>query len=988
MIFRSITQRLILLFALIAILPLALFGFLSISQHERDMRVEIESRMTRLADRKSMEIRQYLERRIEAARLLARSEMVKRAFPLLLAAYTQRSKDVARYEALNAYYHHALSAYVDEGGFYDVFLITPQGEIVYTQQHEADFATNLNTGPYQHTALANAFRESSMTLESSVSEFENYAPSSAAAAFVTSPIVIDNRLIGVLAFQISTEQIYRVTTDATGLGVTGETVLAKLDAQGDALVTAPLKSDASSAMRRRIDVMGSNAGLMRNALQGERGVGLGRDYRGHAVIAAWRYVPELRWGMVVKMDVEEAFASSRQQRTILLEVLSGLLLFAAGVAYFFGRRIIDPVKEMSRTAGEIAKGDFARRVEVTGEDEVANLGRAFNRMTENLQALYRSLEDRVTERTRELYASNQQLSEQVGERIHAQSQLQQSNDDLLRYKLFMDTSSNAMGMSLLGGRFFYGNRMLSTLLDVSPDELLQRNYHEFYDEVGLGFLNEKVLPQIMQNGSWRGEIALRDARGGMHDTIHEMFLVNNSAGEPYALANVITDISALKHAEEEIRNLAFYDPLTHLPNRRLLIDRFNLALSMSARSLQYGAVLFLDMDYFKTLNDTLGHDYGDDMLVEVARRLCACVREIDTVARLGGDEFVVLLEELGVSAEDTSQRASQVAEKIRVSLSSPYQIKGHEYHSSPSIGVALYLGNQKSVDELLKYADMSMYQAKESGRNAVRFFDQVMQQTVEVRAMLEADMRSATVKNQFQLYYQVQVDNQRRVLGAEVLIRWIHPVRGMVPPMEFIPIAEETSLILEVGQWVMNAACRQLGLWQANLQRRDLVLAVNVSAKQFRLPDFVERVASSLRKYNVSPDLLKLELTEGVVLSDVTDVVAKMHALKALGVKLSMDDFGTGYSSLSYLKLLPLDQLKIDQSFVRDIVTDSNDALMVQTIIGMAINFNLNVIAEGVETEDQHAFLKLHGCMAYQGYLFSKPVDISSFEDLLDKSAG
>jgi EAL domain-containing protein (putative c-di-GMP-specific phosphodiesterase class I) len=331
------------------------------------------------------------------------------------------------------------------------------------------------------------------------------------------------------------------------------------------------------------------------------------------------------------------------------------------------------------------------------------------------------------------------------------------------------------------------------------------------------------------------------------------------------------------------------------------------------------------------------------------------------------------------------KKVALIAEKIRVSLTTPYYLAGHEHHSSPSIGATLYRGNEKSVDVLLKHADTAMYQAKESGRNAVRFFNPRMQQAVESRAALDADLRHAVPGGQLCLHYQPQVDNEHRVLGVEALVRWIHPVRGLVFPSQFISAAEESMLILDIGGWVLETACRQLSVWRSRELTRNLSIAVNVSAQQFKLADFVDRVAGLLRAHDVVASLLKLELTESVVLSDVADVVAKMHALKALGVKLSLDDFGTGYSSLAYLKQLPLDQLKIDQSFVRDITSNPNDAVMVQSIIDMAKNFRLNVIAEGVETGDQLDFLKLHGCMAYQGYLFGKPVPVEEFEKRLER---
>lgn len=501
-----------------------------------------------------------------------------------------------------------------------------------------------------------------------------------------------------------------------------------------------------------------------------------------------------------------------------------------------------------------------------------------------------------------------------------------------------------------------------------------RHSQEFYED---------MWRHLKTNGTWSGEIWDKRKSGQIYPKWQTITSVSDDTGKITEYVAVSSDITSRKQAEEEIKTLVFYDALTGLPNRRLLMDRLHAALSISARSQSYGAVLFLDMDKFKTLNDTLGHEYGDLMLIEVSSRIQSCLRTIDTVARLGGDEFVILLEAVDESAEKASQKVALIAEKVRVTLSMPYALKDNLYHGSPSIGVCLYRGHEELEEVLLKHADIAMYQAKDSGRNAVRFFDPAMQLAVEIRANLETDLRRAVPEQQLQLYFQIQMDGDLRPYGAEALVRWFHPTRGMVSPAQFIPIAEDSSLILDIGAWVLDTACRQLKVWAKDENTKNLILAVNVSAKQFRKSDFVDSVDAVLRMHEVKPWHLKLELTESVVLSDVAEVVMKMHALKALGVKLSMDDFGTGYSSLSYLKQLPLDQVKIDQSFVRDIVTDPNDAVMVQTIISLARNFRLNVIAEGVETQAQLDFLKQNGCMAYQGYFFSRPLPIEQFEALL-----
>ncbi len=447
------------------------------------------------------------------------------------------------------------------------------------------------------------------------------------------------------------------------------------------------------------------------------------------------------------------------------------------------------------------------------------------------------------------------------------------------------------------------------------------------------------------------------------------------------------DITERKNNEQHIHQLAFYDPLTKLPNRRLLMERAQQAIAVSARNGRYGALMLLDLDNFKKLNDTKGHDAGDLLLREVACRLMASMREGDTVARLGGDEFVVVLEGLSINAEEAANHAETVAEKIRTSLNEPYQLKESRHQTSPSIGVVMFLGHQESIESLFKYADISMYQAKQAGRNAIRFYDPAMQAAIDLRIELESEIEQAMQARQFVLYYQVQVDAQRRPLGAEVLMRWEHPQRGLVSPAQFIPLAEETGLIVPMGLWALRVACQQLKTWQTDVLTCDLTLAVNVSAKQFRKADFVEQVRCVLFETGAKPSHLKLELTESTVLENVEDTIAKMRELKLLGISFSMDDFGTGYSSLQYLKRLPLDQIKIDQSFVRDITTDPNDAAIVQTIIAMTEAMGLNVIAEGVETAEQQEFLDLRGCHAFQGYLFGKPVPLEQFENLLRRDA-
>jgi len=436
------------------------------------------------------------------------------------------------------------------------------------------------------------------------------------------------------------------------------------------------------------------------------------------------------------------------------------------------------------------------------------------------------------------------------------------------------------------------------------------------------------------------------------------------------------NITQRKQVEQRIEQLAFFDALTGLPNRRMLTDRLTKALATVARSRRHGALIFIDLDNFKDLNDTKGHDVGDLLLRQVAQRLRDCVREIDTVARLGGDEFVVMLEELSPYAGEGAFQAEASAKKILAAINQPFELLGHFHHSTPSIGIALFHDQLQSVDELLKRADLAMYQAKAAGRNALRFFDPGMQAAASARAALEDDLRQGLQRQELRLHYQPVVDENGTTIGVEALVRWQHPERGLILPGEFIDLAEKTGLIIPLGQWVLQAACQQLVTWSVDATTRDLSIAVNVSARQFRQTDFAQQVLELLRTSGANPYRLKLELTESMLLSDVEDAVRKMRELRSIGVGFSLDDFGTGYSSLAYLKRLPLDQLKIDQSFVRDVLTDPNDAAIVRTILALARSMDLMAVAEGVETEGQHQFLLDNGCWAFQGYLFGRPVPV------------
>lgn len=491
---------------------------------------------------------------------------------------------------------------------------------------------------------------------------------------------------------------------------------------------------------------------------------------------------------------------------------------------------------------------------------------------------------------------------------------------------------------------------------------------------------------LVRERHWHGEVWNRRKSGEIYPQWLSITAVCDDAGCTTHYVAVFTDITEKKRADETIHSLAFYDPLTRLPNRTLLRERLQQAIAASARNARFAAVLFLDLDRFKELNDSRGHGVGDLLLVEVAQRLTGRVRATDTVARQGGDEFVIVVGELSADAVQAVAQAESIAESIRRELDRPYDLAGQTYRCTPSIGINVFVGDEHGVDELLKRADIAMYEAKRSGRNALRFFDPEMHAALADRIAVEADLRCAIDRQQLQLHLQPQVDHTGRIFGAEVLLRWRHPQRGYVPPAQFIALAEQSDLIVEIGNWVLKRAAEQLARWAQRPRWRDLELAVNVSARQFHKPDFGATVEAVIARAALTPGRIGLELTESLVLQDIDDTIGKMAALRRLGVKFSLDDFGTGQSSLAYLTRLPLDQLKIDQSFVRNITRSHANAVVVQTIVGMATSLGIEVIAEGVETDDQRRILELHGCRRHQGYLFSRPLPVAEFEALFERS--
>ena len=543
------------------------------------------------------------------------------------------------------------------------------------------------------------------------------------------------------------------------------------------------------------------------------------------------------------------------------------------------------------------------------------------------------------------------------------------------------------------GRYLGCNQAFEQYAGLTEQELKGKMDQELtrnFNPSNMAKLDEKeiiVSGKIYSQDEW---VVYPDGSKVLHETIKRTF--DGLDGTRYGLMSVSRDITERKNHEEQIRRLAFYDPLTKLPNRRMLQDRLQLMVSASSRDERLSALFFIDLDHFKTLNDTHGHNMGDQLLIAVASRIQGSIREEDLVARLGGDEFVVMIANMGDDKVTAGHFAEEIAEKVRLAICKPYKLSIKEnsdtkneivFHCTPSVGISIFKSNLTSHDDILKQADVAMYQAKAAGRNTIRFFDPAMQLTLDKNAAILAELHQAIDNGEFELYYQIQIDETKGIQGAEVLLRWFHPTRGMISPLDFIPLAEESGLIIPIGCWVLESACQQLKIWETIPNRKNWQISVNVSALQFQQENFVEQVQEIISSKNINPHCLKLELTESMVLENVELIIEKMLQLNKLGINFSMDDFGTGYSSLSCLKRLPLKQLKIDQSFVRDITTDPDDAAIVQAIINLSSSLHYDVIAEGVETNEQRQFLFNNGCSQYQGFLFSRPVPITEFEELV-----
>lgn len=764
--------------------------------------------------------------------------------------------------------------------------------------------------------------------------------------YLAAPLYLEQRLLGVLVIEADASNIVASMGSYRGLGSTGETLLVRRGPDGGAVFLTPARFDQAAALKRTVSrssvgspyiaVLERESGLLIDAL----------DYQGYAVLAAFRYLEGPQLGLVVQKRLEEAFAPVDRLRRWTVTLLLAFSALVVGVSLFLARSITRPVMRLTDVAGRISAGKLSERAAIDTRDEVRLLAKAFNQMTERL----------LTD---------------VEERRKAEE----------KFQALLASAPDAFVITEESGKIILTNQRAEELLGYRSDEMLGACIEELLAErdrdVHRDMRSKFIQSSRFERSRASFELYARHKSGA--EVPVEVSLAPIETREGLLLANAIRDITDRKQAEALLVQQANYDTLTGLPSRILAYDRLSQALAHAHRNGLAVAVMFLDVDRFKNVNDTLGHSVGDALLSEVAVRLNRCIRKSDTVARLGGDEFLIVLSDLPVLSS-----ADMVAEQILAELSAPFQLDGREMFVSASIGITGFPADSAESEVLLRNADAAMYRAKEEGRNTYRYYTAEMNEQLRTRLEMEEQLRHAIGRGELSLDFQPQLDvRSGRFFGAEALLRWRNGKLGSVPPDRFIPLAEETGLIHAIGEWVLVRACEAAASWQ-RLVDESVRVSVNVSAVQFRRGDLVAVVEGALRATGLPSELLELELTERLLVEDA-NAEHILGELKRIGVRLSLDDFGTGYSSLSYLKRFPFDVLKIDRLFISGVTSNQDDAALCRAILAMGGSLNMAVIAEGVETRKQLEFLAAHNVDGVQGYHISRPLDSDAFSALLSE---
>jgi len=1097
----SLSWKVTFFFIIGAFLPFIIIFIFSLKNYEKNLTIEIEKRSLFVLNQKSQKIDLYITKKIQEINFLTTNPVLINSYLNLTEAYSKNKGNHLQYLNYTKAYDHFFSNYIDTFGYYDLFLVKKNGDIIYTVKREEDFNTNLLTGKFKNTQLANLFEDTIYYYTSKISNFQYYEPSKYQAAFIGAPVFLNNKITASLLLQINFDDIFSVFLDKSGMRFADTISVAKFW-NGNLYYSNLQKTSPDNEIFMPAANLKQNDffKILEKSASGETGFDKNIMINGKNVLVSWTYLPYLDWGLVISENADDAYASLNHVR-LVGSLLLLLVFFATGFSIiYFNRFILNPLKQLTEKFHMLSDGvdildqQFER---FERKDEIGVLSLSFNTMRKKIgemvhglnetnkllmeqkEQLFESsveLEKRVEERTKDLLQSNEKIQaimENTTALIYiknctgkyilvnkmflitynlTEETVYDKNDyDLFSEKIAMQITNNDNLVFKSGKSFefeeeiyqqntkniflsvkvplhdtdgkLYGLCSISTnITDRKHSEerlklfesvfnhakeaiVITDSYNTivdinpFYSQV-MGYKREEIVgktPALVKSGKhddlfyqklwneinttghWSGEIWDRRKSGEIFPKWLNISSIRNEKNEISYYIGIFSDISDKKAIEQSLHKMAYFDPLTNLANRVLFRERLDQQIITSHHHHNKFAVFILDLDRFKYVNDTFGHLVGDQLLMIASERILKCVDDVDTVARLGGDEFSLILVDI---KNDSIIRRK--AKEIINSLETNFNIYENDIFISTSIGISIYPDDGENYETLMKNADIAMYQVKSEGRGAYHFFKNAMNDKNARFALIQNELRKGLLNNEFAVHYQPKIDIiKNKIIGFEALIRWFSPVLGNISPAEFIPIAEENGLIINIGQWILNQVCADYQ--ELSNENDDIHVAINLSARQLSDHTLLDKIDAIIKKNNIGFHCLEFEITETSIITDQNVSIPMVNDIKKMGFKISMDDFGTGYSSLSYLKKLPIDTIKIDQSFIRDLEVDSDDFTIVLAIISIAKKLNMGLVAEGVETKEQVKILKENGCTILQGYYYSRPIPLSMITDLYKK---
>ncbi len=928
----GLRNKLLLSFILTTFLPILVIATGSFQRFKNALQVDRIEVLRTIADVAVARIETFFKERKNNIQTIQQDDHIIEDFQALLQF--KNNPDSIEYRSAKLSLDTHLGVVETVYGYIDVMLVNTEGRIVYVsnpEHMEVDLEYPL---PDPGNKSFENGRRGIFLSDPFMDDRENDIP----AMLLTVPLhETSGEWIGLIVFEMNMAPIYDFIQDRSGLGQSGETFIAKKEGDSARFLN-PLRHNKTAILQMKVKFGSDTALPIQKAVQGRSGQGLSLDYRSKEVIAAWRYIPSLNWGLVAKIDSEEAFQEIEKEKMFITLVALLSLILGGGIAIVISKSITQPINKIQEGMVKVKQGQLEHRIASDVRGEVTPLVHLFNDMIAEIKV---------------------------------------RNKDLNTFKHAINAAA-IVAITDQKGVILVANDKFCEISKYRREELIGQDHRIVNSGSHSKAYIKEMWHTIANKKVWRGNLKNKAKDGSIYWVDTTIVPVLNEGGKPYQYLAIRFDITRRKKIEEEVFHLAHYDDLTGLPNRLLFKDRLDKIIKIRGMDKRPFALMFLDLDEFKLINDTLGHLAGDQVLQEVAKRLKECLREEDIVSRLSGDEFTIFLPAIG-EKEDVFL----VARKLIQALKIPIDIAGEELFVTCSIGITLFPDHGISPETLMKNADTAMYRAKENGRGMFSFYSPVEDFSPTTRLSMTSALYHAVEREELELHYQPIVDLKNgKITGMEALIRWRRADGDLVSPADFIPLAEKTGLILPIGEWVLETAMAQARSWR-EAGFSGLVMSVNVAAPQFQEGHFVGSVIEMMRNHGIEPGELKLELTESILMKNQEMVVSKLKQLEASGVKFSIDDFGTGFSSLSYLKRFPIHTLKIDQSFVRDLPEDREDAAITRMIIALAEQLQIDVIAEGIETKEQLSYLQARHCAFGQGYLFSRPVPKEAFTALL-----